>query len=81
MTLPGSDSPRAASDGQAHIEVRDLTMAFGDFVLMRDLNFRIARGDVFVIMGALDAAVLLVTGICRYAYRARRTAGGLWSRA
>lgn len=27
-------------------------MAFGDFVVMRDLNFEIARGDVFVIMGA-----------------------------
>ena len=33
------------------IRVRDLTMAFGDFVLMRDLNFEIRRGDVFVIMG------------------------------
>ncbi len=27
-------------------------MAFGDFVVMRDLDFEIARGDVFVIMGA-----------------------------
>jgi phospholipid/cholesterol/gamma-HCH transport system ATP-binding protein len=26
-------------------------MAFGDFVLMRDLNFTVKRGDVFVIMG------------------------------
>lgn len=33
------------------IEVRDLTMAFGDFVVMRDLDFRVRRGDVFVIMG------------------------------
>jgi phospholipid/cholesterol/gamma-HCH transport system ATP-binding protein len=33
------------------IEVRDLTMAYGDFVLMRDLNFEIHRGDIFVIMG------------------------------
>ncbi|HKM99207.1 MAG TPA: ATP-binding cassette domain-containing protein [Candidatus Binataceae bacterium] len=31
--------------------VRDLTMAFGDFVVMHDLNFTVARGDVFVIMG------------------------------
>jgi len=36
---------------EAHIEVRDLTMAYGDFVVMRDLNFSIRRGDVFVIMG------------------------------
>lgn len=33
------------------IEVRDLTMAYGDFVLMRDLSFAIRRSDVFVIMG------------------------------
>lgn len=34
-----------------HITVRDLTMAFGDFVVMRDLNFTIGRGEVFIIMG------------------------------
>ena len=33
------------------IEVRDLTMAFGDFVVQRDLEFNINRGDIFVIMG------------------------------
>jgi len=41
----------SASDPQAHIIVRDLTMAYGSFVLMRDLNFTVRRGDVFVIMG------------------------------
>jgi len=35
----------------ALIGVRGLTMAYGDFVLMRDLDFDIQRGDVFVIMG------------------------------
>ena len=39
------------ADPQAHITVRDLTMAFGSFVLMRDLNFAVKRGDVFIIMG------------------------------
>ena len=34
-----------------HIIVRDLTMAFGAFVLMRDLNFVVNHGDVFIIMG------------------------------
>jgi phospholipid/cholesterol/gamma-HCH transport system ATP-binding protein len=34
-----------------HITVRDLTMAYGTFVLMRDLNFTINHGDVFIIMG------------------------------
>lgn len=36
---------------EAHIEIRDLTMAYGSFVIQRDLNFAINRGDIFVIMG------------------------------
>jgi phospholipid/cholesterol/gamma-HCH transport system ATP-binding protein len=35
----------------AHIGVRHLTMAYGDRVLMRDLDFDIRRGDVFFIIG------------------------------
>jgi phospholipid/cholesterol/gamma-HCH transport system ATP-binding protein len=35
----------------AHIEVRDLTMAYGSFVVQHDLDFRIERGQIFVIMG------------------------------
>jgi phospholipid/cholesterol/gamma-HCH transport system ATP-binding protein len=34
-----------------HVEVRDLTMAFGANVVQRDLDFRVQRGEVFVIMG------------------------------
>ncbi len=37
---------------EPHISVTDLTMAYGDFVLQRDLNFTINRGDVFAIMGS-----------------------------
>jgi phospholipid/cholesterol/gamma-HCH transport system ATP-binding protein len=48
----GSDAPAQTGDGEARITVRDLTMAFGSFVLMRDLNFIVRRADVFVIMGA-----------------------------
>jgi phospholipid/cholesterol/gamma-HCH transport system ATP-binding protein len=33
------------------IEVRDLTMAYGDFVVQRDLAFAVNKGDIFVIMG------------------------------
>lgn len=33
------------------IEVRDLTMAYGDTVVQRDINFTVAMGEVFVIMG------------------------------
>lgn len=34
-----------------HITVKDLTMAYGDFVIQHGLNFTIAKGDVFIIMG------------------------------
>ncbi|HJV35583.1 ABC transporter ATP-binding protein [Geomonas sp.] len=33
------------------IEVRGLEMSYGSFVLMRDLNFTIGKGDIFIIMG------------------------------
>ncbi len=33
------------------IEVRNLIMQYGELVIMRDLNFSIQRGEVFVIMG------------------------------
>ena len=34
-----------------HIVARDITIAYGDFVVQRDLNFTVNRGDVFIIMG------------------------------
>lgn len=37
--------------GEDHITVDNVTMAYGDFVVMRDLDFTIKRGEVFVIMG------------------------------
>ncbi len=36
---------------EPYISVVDLTMAYGDFVVMRNLNFSINRGDIFIIMG------------------------------
>ena len=35
----------------AHIVATDITIAYGDFVVQRDLNFTVNRGDVFIIMG------------------------------
>jgi len=35
----------------AHVEVRGLTLAFGEVVVQRDISFAIRRGEVFVIMG------------------------------
>ena len=56
MSTPATTGPNggphtAAKAGDAHITVRDLTMAFGSFVLMHDLNFVVRRADVFIIMG------------------------------
>ena len=34
-----------------HIVVSDLTMAYGDFVIQRDLSFSINHNDIFIIMG------------------------------
>jgi len=39
-----NDTPR--------VEVRGLEVAYGTFVVLRDVNFRVGRGEVFVIMGA-----------------------------
>ncbi|MET0050917.1 MAG: ATP-binding cassette domain-containing protein [Candidatus Thiodiazotropha sp.] len=49
MNLNPQQAPSRISD--THIEVRGLTMAYGSRVIQRDLNFRIRRGDVFIIMG------------------------------
>jgi phospholipid/cholesterol/gamma-HCH transport system ATP-binding protein len=39
------------SASEPHIIVEDLTMAYGSFVLQRDLTFTINRADIFIIMG------------------------------
>ena len=36
---------------EVHIEVKDLTMAYDDFVIQQQLNFKIHKGDVFIVMG------------------------------
>jgi phospholipid/cholesterol/gamma-HCH transport system ATP-binding protein len=41
----------APAPREPHIVVRGLTMAYGSFVLMRDLDFTVNRGDIFIIMG------------------------------
>ncbi len=39
------------SAAQVHIRASDLTLAYGDFIVQKDLNFSIMRGDIFIIMG------------------------------
>jgi phospholipid/cholesterol/gamma-HCH transport system ATP-binding protein len=40
-----------ANKTTARIEVRDLTMAYGSFVIQRDLGFTVNSGDIFIVMG------------------------------
>jgi phospholipid/cholesterol/gamma-HCH transport system ATP-binding protein len=41
--MPGSEHIK--------IEIRDLTMAYGSFVVMRDINAKVRAGEIFIIMG------------------------------
>ncbi len=50
-TDPERAVPDRDSGKEAPIVVEGVTMAFGDFVVQRDLNFRVERNDIFVIMG------------------------------
>src|SRR5271157_498403 len=38
-------------DGPPPITVKNLTMAYGTFVLMKNINFTVNHGDIFIIMG------------------------------
>lgn len=37
--------------GRPHIEVNDLTVAYGDNIVQHDITFKVAHGDIFIIMG------------------------------
>lgn len=39
------------SETEPQIVVKGLDMGYGSFILMRDLNFTVNRGDIFIIMG------------------------------
>jgi len=47
----GAEPHAASASSAAQIAVRDLTIGYGDFVVMRDLNFAIKAGEIFIIMG------------------------------
>jgi phospholipid/cholesterol/gamma-HCH transport system ATP-binding protein len=51
-------APAAASAPPA-VEVRDLTMKYGDRVIMEHISFTVARGEVFVLMGGSGKSTLL----------------------
>jgi len=41
----------STQQSKPHLQIQDLTMAYGDFLIQRDLTFNINRGDIFIIMG------------------------------
>jgi phospholipid/cholesterol/gamma-HCH transport system ATP-binding protein len=49
--MSDADGKKRPAERRPQIVVEDLTMAFGDFVLQRDLNFTVRQGDIFIIMG------------------------------
>jgi phospholipid/cholesterol/gamma-HCH transport system ATP-binding protein len=57
--MPSASDPKPAAVPAAQratapevaIRIEDLTIAYGDFVLMHDINCTIEKGDVFIIMG------------------------------
>jgi len=51
-------APAAESRGRREtiIEVRGLEMAYDSFVVMRELDFTVNRGDIFIIMGGAAPA-------------------------
>ena len=48
--MPAAADPKTPSS-DPHIVVKDLTMAYGSFVVQSNLTFTVNRGDIFIIMG------------------------------
>ena len=40
-----------ATTGQSVLSARHITVGYGDFVLMKDVSFDVARGEIFFVMG------------------------------
>ncbi len=83
MTLPSDTEKTAAVPA---IRVEGLTMAYGDFVIMRDLNFTVNQGDIFIIMGGSGCGkstlLRVLVGLKEPAVgRVRYREGSLWESA
>lgn len=51
IALPNVGGSSSPADEDVRIRVRDLTVAFGSFVLMRNVSFDVRVGDIFMVMG------------------------------
>ena len=50
-----SDRTASADAGDALLELRDLTVAYGAIVGVRDLNLRVQEGEIVALLGANGA--------------------------
>ncbi len=48
---PGQIANSPPADRIPHIEVRNVTLAYGSFVVMKEINFAVRRGEIFIVMG------------------------------
>ncbi len=62
-----------AAPPTAVIDVANLTMGYGDRVIMRDLNFQVKRGEIFVIMGGSGSGK---STLLKYLIGLKKTAAG-----
>jgi phospholipid/cholesterol/gamma-HCH transport system ATP-binding protein len=51
MSSASEQRPNASAGARPKITVSDLTLAYGDAVVMQDLNFTVNERDIFIIMG------------------------------
>jgi phospholipid/cholesterol/gamma-HCH transport system ATP-binding protein len=49
--IQSTSASASAAPAKPHIIIHDLTMAYGSFVLMRNINCTVRHGDIFIIMG------------------------------
>ena len=51
VIAPSGPAPAGSSEPEAAIVVENVDIGYGDFMIQRDLNFTVRRGEIFVIMG------------------------------
>ncbi len=80
MTQQDTVQDTAASDGQALLEIDDLTMAFGGVVALKNATLTINTGEIFALIGPNGAGKTtvfnVVTGVYRPTSGQVRFAGG-----
>ncbi len=51
MSTPPKNMSAQAENSEEVFKIDNLTMAYGDYVVMRDINFSVKKGEIFFIMG------------------------------